>query len=571
MTAFVRPWHAFYPAGVRKTIDQAPYDTLARFVRDKSQAFGDAIAFSCILPNGMEGDLSFREADRLSDEFAVYLREVAGLQAGDRVAVQLPNGLAYPVVAFGIFKAGCVLVNVNPLYTSDEMAHCFADAEPKLLVIIDVFADKLPSVLSRSPVPHIVTVSVAALFPAWKRLLVDVVQKYVKKQVPSVSLPHLALQNAIARGRAAMTGEAQVIAYTADAKPNDLACLQYTGGTTGISKAAMLSNANLIMNMAQVFEMLGGGLSVGKEVVLTVLPLYHVYAFTVNLLCFYLLGARNVLIPSPRPLTNLQKPLEKAPITWMTGVNTLFNALLEEKWFTDRPPRTLKGSSAGGMALHSAVAERWMKVIGTPVIEGYGLSESSPVLTFNPFNRPKSESIGIPVPSTDIRCIDEAGAEVPRGTAGEIAAKGPQIMLGYWKRPDETANVLKDGWLRTGDIGVMDEEGYIKIVDRKKDMIIVSGFKVFPNEVEDCLAKLGSVQEAAVIGVPDMATGEAVKAFIVSKSPELTSDDVRQFCKQHLTAYKVPKLVEFRRELPKSNVGKILRKELREKVAPLNG
>lgn len=568
MAATGRPWQMHYPPGVRATIDAPPYRNLADFARDRARRFGDATAFTCVLPNGMSGALSFRETDRLADCFAVYLREVAGLKAGDRVAVQMPNSLTYPVVALGIFKAGCVLVNVNPLYTADEMAHTLADSQPKVLVIIDLFADKLTQALAKSPVPHVVIAGIAAFFPLLRKTIIGIVQKYVKKQVPPVSVPAITIDSAIAQGRARHGGgDQQIAAYSAQVKGDDLVCLQYTGGTTGVSKAAMLSHGNLIMNMAQVSEMISSGLKEGEETVLTALPLYHIFAFTANFLCFYALGGHNVLIPSPRPLSNLRKAFEQIPITWMTGVNTLFNGLLNEEWFKSNPPRTLKGSSAGGMALHSAVAERWTKLLGTPVIEGYGLSEASPVLTFNPFGAIKADSIGIPIPSTDLRCVDENGKEVAHGMPGEIIAKGPQVMLGYWRRPDETANVLKDGWLYTGDIGIMDDDGYTRIVDRKKDMIIVSGFKVFPNEVEDCLAKLDSVQEAAVIGVPDEGTGEAVKAFVVAKSPQLTSEEVRAFCKQHLTAYKVPKLVEFRAELPKSNVGKILRKELRQPAA----
>lgn len=567
MSMMAKPWHAFYPTGVRATIEQAPFATLAQFAKERARTFGMATAFTCMLPNGMSGSLTFAEIDRLSDAFAVYLREVAGLKVGDRVAVQLPNSLSYPVVAFGTFKAGCVLVNVNPLYTADEMAHSFADSKPNVLVIIDLFADKLTAALAKSPVPHVVIASIAEFFPVLRKTLIGFVQKYVKKQIPACAVPAISMGEAIASGRGRHSGsDPQIAAYSKNVMPNDLVCLQYTGGTTGVSKAAMLSNANLIMNMAQVTEMIGTHLVKGQETVLTALPLYHIFAFTCNLLCFFDLGGHNVLIPSPRPLLNLKPAFDKLAITWMTGVNTLFNGLLNEEWFRNNPPRSLKGSSAGGMALHSAVAERWTKLLGTPVIEGYGLSEASPVLSFNPFGRVKADTIGVPMPSTDMRCVDDDGNEVALGMPGEIIAKGPQVMLGYWQRQDETANVLKDGWLYTGDIGVMDSDGYIKIVDRKKDMIIVSGFKVFPNEVEDCLAKLPSIQEAAVIGVPDAGTGEAVKAFIVRKSPELTSEEVRKFCQQHLTAYKVPKQVEFRDDLPKSNVGKILRKELRQKA-----
>jgi long-chain acyl-CoA synthetase len=343
----------------------------------------------------------------------------------------------------------------------------------------------------------------------------------------------------------------------------DLACLQYTGGTTGDSKGAMLTHGNIVMNMAQTMEMVGTNIEKGAETVLTALPLYHIFAFTVNMLGFYSMGARNILIPNPRPLANLRRAFENYKITWTTGVNTLFNGLCNEFWFVENPPKYLKSSCAGGMALQSAVAERWEKVTKTPVIEGYGLTESSPVITFNPFGKARAGTIGIPIPSTDVRCVDETGAEVPLGQPGELAARGPQIMAGYWQKPEETAKTLKDGWLLTGDIGTMDADGYFKIVDRKKDMVLVSGFNVYPNEVEDTIVKHPGVLEAAVIGVPDGAAGEAVKAFIVRRDASLTVAQVRAHCKEHLTAYKVPKHVEFRDDLPKSNVGKILRKDLR--------
>ncbi len=350
--------------------------------------------------------------------------------------------------------------------------------------------------------------------------------------------------------------------YRAELLPDDVACLQYTGGTTGVSKGAMLTHRNLMMNMEQAMEMISG-VEKGKEVALTALPLYHIFAFTVNLLGFYYLGARNILVPNPRPLQNLKRAFENYPITWMSGVNTLFNGLSNEVWFQDSPPKHLKFASAGGMALQSSVAERWEKMSGKPVLEGYGLTESSPVITFNPLGKTRAGSIGIPVPSTDLRCLDDAGNDVPQGEAGELAARGPQIMKGYWNRPDETAKTMRGEWLLTGDIGVMDADGYFSIVDRKKDMVLVSGFNVYPNEIEDCLAAHPGVLEAAVIGVPDGASGEAVKAFVVLRDATVTGEELRAYCREHLTAYKVPKNVEFRDDLPKSNVGKILRKDLR--------
>ena len=563
MTSQARPWTAFYGPTVRKDIETASYRTLADLIRSVSHNFGSAPAFTTCLPNGMNGTLSFQQVNEMSDAFAVYLREVAGLQQGDRVALQMPNCLSFPVAAFGILKAGCILVNVNPLYTAEEMAKQFSDAKPHALVIVDMFADKIPSATQGHPIPNIIVTRVAEFLPALPRGIVGLVQKHWDKSVKPIEVAHIRFPDALAAGRDHMSRErieADVYTQTVDA--NDVACLQYTGGTTGVAKGAMLTHSNLIMNMEQTMEMLEG-VEKGKEVALTALPLYHIFAFTVNMLAFYWLGARNILIPNPRPLSNLKRAFENYKITWMSGVNTLFNGLANEVWFTDSPPKYLKFSSAGGMALQAAVAQKWERVTGKPVLQGYGLTETSPVLTFNPLGKTRDGSIGIPVPGTMVVCLDEAGNPVPQGETGEIAARGPQIMAGYWNKPDETAHALRDGWFLTGDIGVMDPDGYFRIVDRKKDMVVVSGFNVYPNEVEDCLALHPGILESAVIGVPDEATGEAVKAFVVRRDGGLSEADIRAHCKQHLTAYKVPKRVEFREELPKSNVGKILRKDLR--------
>lgn len=563
MTREARPWTAFYGPNVRKDIDTASYRTLADLIRSVSGTYGAAPAFTTCLPNGMNGTLSFQQVDEMSDVFAVYLREVAGLGQGDRVALQMPNCLTFPVAAFGILKAGCILVNVNPLYTADEMAKQFADAKPHALVIIDMFADKIPAATQGHPIPNIIVTRVAEFLPVLPRGIVGLVQKHWDKSVKPIDVAHIRFPDALAAGRDHMTREQiapDVYSQTVDA--NDVACLQYTGGTTGVAKGAMLTHANLILNMEQTMEMLEG-VEKGEEIALTALPLYHIFAFTVNMLAFYWLGARNVLIPNPRPLSNLKRAFENYKITWMSGVNTLFNGLTNEVWFTDSPPKYLKFSSAGGMALQAAVAQKWEGVTGKPVLQGYGLTETSPVLTFNPLGKTRDGSIGIPVPGTDIACFDEAGAPVPQGETGEIAAKGPQIMAGYWNKPGETEGALRDGWFLTGDIGVMDADGYFRIVDRKKDMVVVSGFNVYPNEVEDCLALHPGILESAVIGVPDDASGEAVKAFVVKRDSGLSEADIRAHCKQHLTAYKVPRSVEFRDELPKSNVGKILRKDLR--------
>ena len=559
-----RPWQAFYGPKVRPDIGTSSYRNLPELIRSVAETYKAAKAFTCVLPNGMNGTLSFAQVDEMSDALAVYLREVAGLSAGDRVAVQMPNSLSFPVAPFGEFKAGCELVNVNPLYTADEMAKQFEDAEPHALIIADMFADKVPEATRGHPIPNVIVTRVAEFLPAMPRGIVGLVQKYWDRSVKPIEIAHVRLPEALRAGRNRIrTDHVEVDAYHQSITHDDLAVLQYTGGTTGVAKGAMLTHGNLILNMEQAMELLGGDMEKGAEVILTALPLYHIFAFTVNMLAFYWLGARNILIPNPRPLSNVKRAFENYKITWMSGVNTLFNALCNEVWFLDSPPKHLKFAGAGGMALQSSVAERWREVTGTEVLQGYGLTETSPVVTFEPLGKTREGTIGIPVPSTDVACFADDGTQLPVGETGEIGARGPQIMKGYWRKPEETAKVMAGDYFLTGDIGVMDPDGYFRIVDRKKDMVVVSGFNVYPNEVEDVLAAHPGVTEAAVIGVPDGATGEAVKAFIVKGDPGLSVEQVRGYCKEHLTAYKVPKQVEFRDELPKSNVGKILRKDLR--------
>lgn len=563
MTQTERPWTAFYGPDVRPDIETASYRTIGDLIRSVAETYGKAPAFTTCLYNGMNGTLSFSQIDEMSDAFAVYLREVAGLNRGDRVAVQMPNCLSYPVAAFGVFKAGCVLVNVNPLYTAEEMGKQFADAEPHALVIVDMFADKVPEATKGHQIPNVIVTRIAEFLPRMPRGIVGLVQKHWDRSVKPIEIAHIRLPEALDVGRARRAEKKiEVDAYYQNVSPDDVACLQYTGGTTGVAKGAMLTHTNLIMNMQQTMEMISA-FKKGEEVALTALPLYHIFAFTVNLLGFYWLGARNVLIPNPRPLSNLKRAFENYKITWMSGVNTLFKGLCNEVWFTDSPPKHLKFASAGGMALQTAVARKWEEITGKPVLQGYGLTETSPILTFNPLGKVREGTIGIPLPSTDVICVDEAGTPVAVGERGEIAAKGPQVMAGYWNKPEETANVMRDGWFLTGDIGVMDPDGYISIVDRKKDMVVVSGFNVYPNEIEDCLAMHPGILESAIIGVPDEATGEAVKAFVVKRDQSLTEADIRAHCKAHLTGYKIPKQVAFRDDLPKSNVGKILRKDLR--------
>ncbi|NBC00930.1 MAG: AMP-binding protein, partial [Bacteroidetes bacterium] len=478
------------------------------------------------------------------------------------------NCLSYPIAAFGVFKAGGVLVNTNPLYTASEMTHQYADSGARVLVIIDMFADRLPEVLPKTDIKQVITVKIEAFFPSLIAGIIRIVQRYWDRSIPTIAIEHTPFKQALAVGRKAIDRGVNVAAYTDELGHDALAALQYTGGTTGVSKGATLTHGNLLSNTRQMIDMIGeANIRPGQEVVLTALPLYHVFAFTVNLLGFFDVGARNILIPSPRPPSNLKRAFENYRITWMTGVNTLFSALLKERWFLEYPPDHLRASAAGGMALHTAVAERWRAVTGTEIVEGYGLTEASPVLSFNPLaGEIRDGTIGIPVPSTEMRIVDETGAPVPPGTPGEIVARGPQVMKGYWQRPEANEGVLRNGWLHTGDIGVMDADGYFTIVDRKKDMILVSGFNVFPNEVEDVMTQLEGIAEAAVIGVPDAKSGEQVRAYVVAEDPAPTAEEIIAHCRTHLAAYKVPKSVEYRDDLPKSLVGKILRKDLRAEL-----
>jgi long-chain acyl-CoA synthetase len=559
-----RIWVKNYVSGTNEEIADFPAQNLPEMFRATAKDFAKKTAFTQCMPNGLNGSLRYDQVDAYSDQFALYLRETLGLEQGDRVAVQLPNCLSYPIVVFGILKAGCVLVNTNPLYTSREMAHQFKDSGAKALVIIDMFTDRLPDALPQSSIKTVITVNLGEFFSSWQGGLIRIVQKYIHKSIPKPQHAITPINEVLTQG-AKIDGSAEKLhSYIQQLGVHDLALLQYTGGTTGVSKGAMLSHANLMANMLQMLEMMNNFMAEGKETVLTALPLYHIFAFTVNLMGFYFMGSHNILIPSPRPASNVKKAFTKYPISWFSGVNTLFNTLLQEDWFKTTPPKHLKATVAGGTSLHQSVAQQWQAVVGTPIVEGYGLTESSPLLSVNPLGGTiKVGSIGVPAPSTHIRLIDDEGKPVEQGQAGEIIAQGPQIMLGYWQRPDETASTLKDGWLHTGDIGTMDEDGFFYVVDRKKDMIIVSGFNVFPNEVEQCLSEHPEVVEVAVVGEPDEHSGERVKAYVVSSNPSLDEAGLRQFCKQSLTPYKVPKSIEFRQELPKSTVGKILRKDLR--------
>ncbi len=566
-----RPWLAHYPTDVAPELAPTDLAHIPELVRVASKTYAGTIAFTQCMPNGMNGSLTYDRVDALSDDFASYLRETLGLEQGDRVAVQMPNSLSYAVVAFGVFKAGCVLVNTNPLYTAPEMIHQFSDSGAKVLVVSDMFADRLPEVLGKTDISTVVTVKISEFFPPLISRVIRMVQKWWNKSLPAIEVPHTAFQEALASGRAAKKPEV-LSSYLTAITSDSMAALQYTGGTTGVSKGAVLTHGNLVFNTLQMISMNGVYIRPGKEIVATALPMYHIFAFTVNLLGFYHSGARNILVPTPRPPSNLKRVFENYKITWTTGVNTLFNALLNERWFTDSPPKHLVASAAGGMALHESVAARWREVTGTPIVEGYGLTESSPVLTFNPLGGlSKDGSIGIPVPSTDVKCVDEKGNEVPEGEAGELVAKGPQIMQGYWQRPDETSASLKDGWLHTGDIAQRDSDGYFTIVDRKKDMILVSGFNVYPNEVEEQIAAVPGVIEVGVVGLPHPTSGESVNAFVVVDSSAPSAEDIIARARESLAAYKIPSNITFVDELPKSPIGKILRRELRDQQPAVSG
>jgi long-chain acyl-CoA synthetase len=541
-----------------------PFHNLAELITKTSERYTQQTAFTACLPNGMFGNLSYAQVERYADQFAIYLREKLKLQQGDRVALMLPNILAYPICIFGVLKAGCVLVNTNPLYTPTEMIHQFNDSGATALVIVDLFADKLAEVMPKTGVKHVILARVTDFFPRMVGFVAYNVMKYWDRRIPPCPVPATAFLDTLAQGAALQQqGQGDLASYTANLGLNDLALLQYTGGTTGVSKGAMLSHGNLLANIAQVDQMVKQRVDYGKECVLTVLPLYHIFAFTLNLLYFFYGGARNVLIANPRPLSNLQRAIENYRITWIPGVNTLFNGLMNEEWFADNPPK-LRGAAAGGTSLHEAVAHRWEALLQSPIIEGYGLTETSPVVSFNPLDANRIGTIGVPMPGTEVQLLDLLGEPVAPGEPGELAVRGPQVMAGYWQRPAESAQVLRNGWLLTGDVAVRDSDGYLKIVDRKKDLILVSGFNVYPNEVEACIAELDGVMEVAVIGVPDKIGGETVQAYVVLKpEAKLSAEGIREHCKKHLTAYKVPRTVEFRSELPKSPVGKVLRRALR--------
>ena len=548
-------WKDKYPAGVSPEIDPDQYPNVLAVLKDSCQRFANKPAFTNLGKTLTYGDLY-----TLSGHFAAYLQKHSGLQPGDRIAIQMPNVLQYPIAVFGAMRAGYVVVNTNPLYTPREMEHQFNDSGAKALVCLANMAHLAEDVVPKTGVKHVIVTEVGDMLPPLKRLLINAAVKYLKKMVPAYNIPGMVRFNdALAKGRGQNFTDA-------NPKSEDIAVLQYTGGTTGVAKGAMLTHRNLVANMLQSKELMAANMTDGEEVVICPLPLYHIYAFTFHCMAMMVSGNHNVLITNPRDIPAFVKELSKFKFTGFVGLNTLFVALCNDESFRALDFSKFKVTLSGGMALQLATAERWKKVTGCNICEGFGMTETSPVATVNPISNIQLGTIGIPVPSTLCKVIDEDGNELPLGERGELCVKGPQVMKGYWNRQDATDEILDaEGWLKTGDIAIIQEDGFLRIVDRKKDMILVSGFNVYPNELEDVMAAMPGVQQCAAIGVPDEKSGEAIKVFLVKTADsKLTEEDVKNQMRSNLTAYKVPKYVEFRDSLPTTNVGKILRRELRD-------
>ena len=549
-----KPWLKSYPPGVPAQIDLSGYRSIVDLFEQSCDKYKDRMAY-----HNMGAELTYSELDYLTRNFAASLQHM-GLQPGDRIALMMPNILQYPVALFGALRAGLVIVNTNPMYTARELRHQLVDAGAKAIVVVENFASVLESVRDEVPLEHVITTGVGDLLDFPKSMLVNVVLKYVKKSIPAWKLPGSEkFRDVLDKGKKLPLKPVNVTF-------EDIAFLQYTGGTTGVAKGAMLTHRNIVANLLQSRAWLAQLDGESHETIITALPLYHIFALTANCLTFLYLGGSNVLITDPRDMPGFIKELGRHPFTAITGVNTLFNALLHTQGFADLDFSHLKMTLGGGMAVQKAVAEQWKKVTGVPLIEAYGLTETSPAACINPVNLEEYNGyIGLPISSTDGAIIDEDGDFLEPCEAGELCIRGPQVMKGYWQRPEATDEVLDSaGWLHTGDIAVMTRDGFFKIVDRKKDMILVSGFNVYPNEIEDVVALHPKVLEVAAIGVPDEKSGEAVSLFVVRKDPSLTKEEVIEFCKENLTGYKRPRYVEFMDELPKSNVGKILRRELRD-------
>ncbi|WP_110995913.1 long-chain-fatty-acid--CoA ligase FadD1 [Pseudomonas sichuanensis] len=555
-------WKDKYPAGVTADINPDEFPNIQAVLKQSCQRFADKPAFS-----NLGKTITYGELYALSGAFAAWLQQHTDLKPGDRIAVQLPNVLQYPVAVFGAMRAGLIVVNTNPLYTARELEHQFNDSGAKALVCLANMAHLAEKVVPKTQVKHVIVTEVADLLPPLKRLLVNSVIKYVKKMVPAYNLPNaVRFNDALALGKGGAVTEA-------NPQANDVAVLQYTGGTTGVAKGAMLTHRNLVANMLQCRALMGSNLHEGCEILITPLPLYHIYAFTFHCMAMMLIGNHNILISNPRDLPAMVKELSKWKFSGFVGLNTLFVALCNNESFRNLDFSGLKITLSGGMALQQSVAERWRTVTGCAICEGYGMTETSPVATVNPSEANQVGTIGIPVPSTLCKVIDDNGQELPLGEVGELCIKGPQVMKGYWQREEATAEILDgNGWLKTGDIAVIQPDGYMRIVDRKKDMILVSGFNVYPNELEDVLAALPGVLQCAAIGVPDEKSGEVIKVFIVVKpGMTVTKEQVMEHMRANVTGYKVPRYIEFRDALPTTNVGKILRRELRDEELKKQG
>ncbi len=551
-------WLHEYPEGVPAEIDLDEYASLKDIVDKNCAEYADLPAYS-----NMGVTLRYRDINRLSRNFGAYLQQVLGLGKGERVAIMMPNILQYPVALFGVLRSGLTVVNVNPLYTPRELEYQINDAGVTAIVIVENFAHTLQAVLANTPVKHVIMTQLGDLFPLPKRILVNVMVKRVKKMVPKWVIPEAISFRQVLSVGASLNLQDVALNHS------DLAFLQYTGGTTGVAKGAMLTHGNMVANLQQISAWLHTFVQPAKEVVITALPLYHIFSLTANSLIFMKLGGHSVLVTNPRDMPSLIKELGKYRFTAITGVNTLFKAILNTPGVERLDFSHLKISLGGGMAVQRSVAERWQQLTGVPIIEAYGLTETSPAACINLMSlEGYNNSIGLPIPSTELMLLDSDDRELGFGKTGEICIRGPQVMQGYWNRREDTANAMTaEGYLRTGDMGVMDERGYVRIVDRKKDMILVSGFNVYPNEIESVVALHPGVLEVAAIGIPDEKTGEAVKVFVVRKDPLLTVKALTRHFHRHLTGYKVPRHIEFREHLPKSNVGKILRRALREDVS----
>ncbi len=554
-----RIWLKSYPEGVPADIDPTAYSSIGEFLAASIDRYRDRTAFI-----SMGRTMSYGELDRQSRAFASYLQNVAGLVRGARVALMMPNLLQYPVALFGALRAGYVVVNCNPLYTSRELHHKLEDSGAEAIVVLENFAQTLEKAIGGTQLRAVVVTGAGDLLGGLRGSLTNFVLRHVRRAVPAWNLPQ-----AVRFNRALSLGRRHSFEF-APVAPDDVAFLQYTGGTTGVPKGAMLTHRNMIANLQQVQAWVAQSLGPANEVFVTALPLYHVFALTVNCFVPVMIGANNLLIPNPRDIRAFVKAMRQTPFTVITGVNTLFNALLGDQEFLKLDFSRLHLAVAGGMAVQRAVAERWKAATGKPLIEAYGLTETSPAAVTNPLTiEDFTGAIGLPLPSTDIAIRDLEGRDLPLGEPGELCIKGPQVMAGYWNKPDETAKVMtQDGYLRTGDIARVDERGYVTIVDRQKDMIIVSGFNVYPNEIEDVVMSHPGVHEVGAIGVPDQKSGEAVKIVVVRKDPALTDVEIIAYCRQYLTGYKTPRQVEFRNTLPRTPIGKILRRELRDTVEP---